>query len=289
MSIMGISEVSAMSDWTLPGAYEFRGHTVRYGASGAGAPIVLIHGTPFSSYEWRRIVPCLATHRRVFYYDLLGYGQSDRHGVPDVSLGVQNQLLAELLDHWHLDQPDVVAHDFGGTTALRCHLLDGRDYRTLTLIDPVALSPWGSPFSTQVRSHADVFRALPASIHDALVRAYIRSAHCRAMAEEDMFEYVRPWVGEVGQAAFYQQISQFDRRYTDEVEPQYSSVRCPTTILWGEEDRWIPIEMGRRLRECIPSARFQAVPNAGHLMHEDAPEAIVGALVDFLGRTRSGT
>jgi pimeloyl-ACP methyl ester carboxylesterase len=109
------------------------------------------------------------------------------------------------------------------------------------------------------------------------------------MAEEDMFEYVRPWVGEVGQAAFYQQISQFDRRYTDEVEPQYSSVRCPTTILWGEEDRWIPIEMGRRLRECIPSARFQAVPNAGHLMHEDAPEAIVGALVDFLGRTRSGT
>jgi pimeloyl-ACP methyl ester carboxylesterase len=289
MSIMGISEVSAMSDWTLPGAYEFRGHTVRYGASGAGAPIVLIHGTPFSSYEWRRIVPCLATHRRVFYYDLLGYGQSDRHGVPDVSLGVQNQLLAELLDHWHLDQPDVVAHDFGGTTALRCHLLDGRDYRTLTLIDPVALSPWGSPFSTQVRSHADVFRALPASIHDALVRAYIRSAHCRAMAEEDMFEYVRPWVGEVGQAAFYQQISQFDRRYTDEVEPQYFSVRCPTTILWGEEDRWIPIEMGRRLRECIPSARFQAVPNAGHLMHEDAPEAIVGALVDFLGRTRSGT
>jgi pimeloyl-ACP methyl ester carboxylesterase len=54
--------------------------------------------------------------------------------------------------------------------------------------------------------------------------------------------------------------------------------------LWGEEDRWIPIEMGRRLRECIPSARFQSVPKAGHLMHEDAPEAIVGALVDLLGR-----
>jgi pimeloyl-ACP methyl ester carboxylesterase len=284
MNIIGISEVSAMSDWTLPGVYEFRGHTVRYGASGAGAPIVLIHGTPFSSYEWRRIVPCLATHRRVFYYDLLGYGQSDRHGVPDVSLGVQNQLLAELLDHWQLDRPDVVAHDFGGTTALRCHLLNGRDYRTLTLIDPVALSPWGSPFSSQVRSNVDVFRALPASIHDALVRAYIRSSHCRDMAEEDMFEYVRPWVGEIGQAAFYQQISQFDRRYTDEVEPQYSSVCCPTTILWGEEDQWIPIEAGHRLRECIPSARFQAVPNAGHLMHEDAPEAIVGALVSFLGR-----
>jgi pimeloyl-ACP methyl ester carboxylesterase len=102
------------------------------------------------------------------------------------------------------------------------------------------------------------------------------------MAEEDILEYVRPWVGEVGQAAFYQQISQFDRRYTDEIELHYASVRCPTTILWGEEDQWIPIEAGHRLRERIPSARFQAVPNAGHLMHEDAPEAIVGAVLNFL-------
>lgn len=271
-----------MSDWTLPDTYEFRGHRVRYGASGAGAPVVLIHGTPFSSYVWRRIVPCLATQRRVFYFDLLGYGQSDQSGVADVSLGVQNHLLAELLDHWQLDRPDIVAHDFGGTTALRCHLLNGCDYRSLTLIDPVALSPWGSPFSSLVRAHVDVFRALPPAIHDALLRAYIRSSHSRPLPDEDLLEYVRPWIGEVGQAAFYQQISQFDRRYTDEVEPRYGSVRCPTAILWGQADQWIPIEAGHRLTERIPSARFQAVPNAGHLMHEDAPEAIVGAVLNFL-------
>jgi pimeloyl-ACP methyl ester carboxylesterase len=195
---------------------------------------------------------------------------------------VQNQLLAELLDHWDLDRPDIVAHDFGGTTALRCHLLNGRDYRSLTLIDPVALSPWGSPFSAQVRSHMDAFRTLPASIHDGILRAYIRSAHSRDMADEDIRQYLRPWVGEIGQAAFYQQISQFDRRYTDEVESKYASVRCPTAILWGEQDRWLPIEAGRRLKECIPSAQFQAIPHAGHLMHEDAPEAIVGAVIHFL-------
>ncbi len=50
----------------------------------------------------------------------------------DVSLGVQNQLLAQLLEHWRLDCPDVVAHDFGGATALRAHLLNGKDYRSLT-------------------------------------------------------------------------------------------------------------------------------------------------------------
>jgi pimeloyl-ACP methyl ester carboxylesterase len=223
----------------------------------------------------------------VFYFDLLGYGQSDRSAVPDVSLGVQNPLLAELLDHWQLDRPDIVAHDFGGTTALRCHLLNGREFRSLTLIDPVALSPWGSPFSSQVRANVDVFRALPAAFHEALLRTYIRSAHSRPLPEEDTLGYVRPWIGEVGQAAFYQQIAQFDRRYTDEVEPLYSSVRCPTSILWGEDDQWIPIDAGRRLKERLPSARFQAVRNAGHLMHEDAPEAIVSAILNFFTETPS--
>ena len=271
-----------MSTWILPSVFKFHGHKVQYGVSGSGPPIVLIHGTPFSSYVWRRIVPCLATERCVFYFDLLGYGQSDRTSVPDVSLGVQNQLLTALLDHWQLDRPDVVAHDFGGATALRCHLLNRRDYRSLMLIDPVALSPWGTAFDSQVRSHLDVFRSLPATIHEALVRAYIRDAHSRPMADTDVHEYLRPWVGDVGQGAFYRQMAQFDRRYTDEVERDYANVRCPTAILWGEEDQWLPIEAGHRLRERIPSARFQSVRNAGHLVHEDAPEAIIAALFSFL-------
>jgi pimeloyl-ACP methyl ester carboxylesterase len=271
-----------MSDWALAGTYSFRGHQVRYGVSGAGAPIVLIHGTPFSSYVWRRIVPCLAVHRRVYYFDLLGYGQSDQKDVRDVSLGVQNQLLTELLDHWQLDRPDVLAHDFGGATALRCHLLNGCAFHSLTLVDPVALSPWGIGFDGQVRANEWVFRALPPSIHEAVVRAYIRGASTRELPEADLVEYIRPWTGEVGQAAFYRQMSQFDLRYTDEVEPLYGTVRCPTLVLWGEEDRWLPIEVGYRLRDRIPASQFRAIAGSGHLMQEDAPEAIVGAVLEFL-------
>jgi len=69
-----------------------------------------------------------------------------------------------------------------------------------------------------------------------------------------------------------------------EVEPRYASVRCPTTIWWGQADQWIPIEAGHRVTERIPAARFHAVQNAGHLMHEDAPGAIVGAVLNFLSR-----
>jgi len=271
-----------MRRWQLEGEYQFRGQSVRYACTGEGPPLLFVHGTPFSSYVWHRIVPHFTRTHRVYYFDLLGYGQSEQREGQDVSLGVQNMLLAELLDHWALDNPDVVAHDFGGATALRAHLLNQRQFRSLTLIDPVALAPWGSPFVTHVRNHEAAFRGLPAYIHEAMLPAYIRGAVRRAIPDAELAPYLHPWQGEIGQAAFYRQIAQMDQRYTDAIEPLYGQVRCPTLILWGQEDRWIPVERGRQLMRAIPNARLCVVPDAGHLMQEDAPEAIVAALLQHL-------
>ena len=126
-----------------------------------GEPLVLLHGTPFSSDEWHRVAPILARYRRVYLYDMLGYGRSDKRAGQDVSLGAQTRLLEAFLEHFGLDRPDVLAHDFGGAIALRAHLLDGVDYRRLLLVDPVAARPWGSPFVQHVREHEAAFAGLP--------------------------------------------------------------------------------------------------------------------------------
>jgi pimeloyl-ACP methyl ester carboxylesterase len=266
----------------LSQSLEYAGQSVRYWVVGEGPPLVLIYGTPFSSVVWRRIAPHLARRRQVFYFDLLGYGRSDMRAGRDVSLGVQNRVLAALLDHWGAVRPDVVAHDFGGATALRALLLNNQRYRTLTLIDPVALAPWGSPFVRHVRQHEAAFAELPVYIHAAILPAYIAGAAHRPLSDEATKLYVEPWRSANGQAAFYRQIAQMDQRYTDEIESRYGEVNCPTQILWGEEDAWIPIERGRQLASRIPGAVFRPVPGAGHLVQEDAPEAIVAALLEFV-------
>jgi pimeloyl-ACP methyl ester carboxylesterase len=271
-----------MTEWLLNHAYTFRGQAVRYAVLGQGQPVVLVHGTPFSSYVWHRIAPYLAERRRVFVYDLLGYGQSEKREGQDVSLGVQNEVFTELIAHWQIDRPDVVAHDFGGTTALRAHLLNRRDFRTLTLIDPVALAPWGIGFDHHVRQHQAAFRDMPADIHRAILTTYIRGALGRQLSDAELDPYLRPWMGAEGQAAFYRQLVQFDQRFTDEIESRYGEVRCPIVILWGEEDRWLPIEHGRRLSMLIPAARLRPVAGSGHLMQEDAPEAIIAAIDPIL-------
>jgi len=276
----GVSTLAKM--WKLPGIFSFEGQYVRYGVRGEGMPIVLVHGTPFSSLVWRRIAPYLAEHRQVFMFDLLGYGQSEMRPAQDVSLGVQNRMFAALLEHWGLERADIVAHDFGGATTLRAHLLNDCDYRSLTLIDPVALAPWGSPFVRHVRAHELAFAGLTPDIHAAIVTAYIQGAAQRPLSADDLGLYAEPWFGATGQAAFYRQIAQMDQRFTDEIESRYGEMRCPVMILWGEDDEWIPISRGRQLAHRIGGARFRAVPEAGHLMQEDAPEAIIAALLDFL-------
>ncbi|MBV7483964.1 alpha/beta fold hydrolase [Bordetella sp. BOR01] len=277
-----MSSVNKNAPPMLAHRYDFEGQAVRYGVWGQGRPLVLLHGTPFSAVVWRRIAPLLARGRQVYAYDLLGYGQSEQRDGQDVSLATQGRLFAALLRHWKLARPDVVAHDFGGATALRAALLEGCAYGSLTLIDAVALAPWGSPFARHAREHQAAFAGMPPYVHAAILKAYIQGAAHRPLADDVMALYTLPWTGSTGQAAFYRQAGQADQRYTNDIEHRYGEIDCPVMILWGEDDAWLPIERGRALAQRFRGADFRPVPQAGHLMQEDAPEAIVAHLSEFL-------
>ena len=245
---------------------------------------MLVHGTPWSSFVWRQIAAALRVTHTVYVFDLPGFGASEKRGGQDVSLDAQGRVFAELLDRWGLARPFVVAHDIGGAIALRATLLHRREFAGLALLDPVALSPWGSPFYRLVRAHPDVFEALPAPIHAAVVEAYIRSALPMPIAANVLDALVSPWLVGEGKAALYRQIAQGDERHTDEFRPRLGELGCPTLIVWGECDPWIPLERGHELARLIPQAQLRTIPNAGHLIQEDAPGEVLEHLLAFINR-----
>ncbi|MEV0598639.1 alpha/beta hydrolase [Streptomyces sp. NPDC050315] len=270
--------------WQLSRTFASTAGTVRWERFGPedADPVVLLHGTPFSSYVWQEIARALAPRYQVYVWDMPGYGASEKREGQDVSLAAQGEVFAELLAHWELTRPSVVAHDFGGAVALRAHLLHGAEYSRLALVDPVALAPWGSPFFRLVGEHAPVFEQLPPALHLALVREYIRSASHRGLSDDVAGELARPWSGETGQAAFYRQIAQADQRYTDEIQEKYAGIDLPVAVCWGTEDTWIPVAKAHELAAAIPGARLQLIADAGHLVPLDAPAPLLAALLDFL-------
>ncbi len=159
-----------------------------------------------------------------------------------------------MLDHWQIQQPAVIGHDFGGATLLRTYLLNSRNFEKIVLIDPVAVSPWGSSFFQHVKKHEDAFVGVPDYIHEAIVRAYVRTAACKPLDDNTLTMIIAPWLGENGKAAFYRQIAQSDSAHTDAVQSHYAEISSPVLILWGYEDVWIPLEKGKALHDMIPNS-----------------------------------
>ncbi|MEM1256106.1 MAG: alpha/beta hydrolase [Cyanobacteria bacterium P01_H01_bin.21] len=269
-------------NWHLDQTIKTSAGAVAAGTAGNGPDLILAHGWPWSSFSWHRIIPQLAEHFRVYWYDMPGYGRSDKHDQQRTSLDVQGQIFAEMLDHWQLERPLVVAHDFGGATTLRAHLLHRCDFERYVLMNVVAMRPWGSEFFEHVGRHVDAFLGLPPHIHRAVVEAYIKGAIVNELEHKDFEQLVEPWLSEEGRISFYRQFAQADEKYTAEVEPLYGEIRCPVKILWGKNDPWIPLERGRALHALIPQASFEVLNDVGHLPQLEAPKLVSEQLLEFL-------
>lgn len=270
-----------MSSWELSKSYDFEGREIRYDRVGDGPSMVLVHGTPWSSYNLRHLIQQLSKEYTVYFFDLLGYGQSCM-AEGNVSLGAQNKVLSSLLNHWKLDNPIIVGHDFGGATVLRTHLLNKWSFKKIILIDPVAVSPWGSPFFKHVNKHEAAFSGVPDYIHEAVVRSYVQTAAFKPLDDATLEGIVSPWTSEQGKPAFYRQIAQADSKYTDEVQVLYPTITTPTLILWGREDSWIPLERAEELHGLIPESVLRVIDDAGHLVIEEKPDELVKGILDFI-------
>lgn len=151
--------------------FAYQGQTVAWGSMGHGDPIILIHGFPWSAQAWREIAPWLSKNHKVFYFDMLGAGLSEKNDQQNVTESVQSDLLEALVGHWELKRPQVVGHDFGGLAALRGHFINGIEYSKLHLVNVVAVLPSGSPFYSHVANYEPAFAGLPDYTHEALFRA----------------------------------------------------------------------------------------------------------------------
>lgn len=268
------------------------GHDVAYRLAGDGSTILLIHGMAGSSRTWRDVMPALAGHHRVLAPDLLGHGSSGKPA-GDYSLGAHASLLRDLMERLGIDRATVVGQSLGGGVAMqfsyqfpeRCDRLvlvsSGGLGRDVTLLLR-ALSLPGAEWVLHV--------ATPRFVRDRgnTISRWLRDKGVRSGRLAEMWRAYESLGDAQSRAAFFrtlravvepsgQAISAQDRLYLAEA--------MPTLIIWGDDDRIIPVEHARTAAAAIPNSRLEIFEGVGHFPQAEAPERFVEVLSDFMTST----
>ncbi len=272
------------------------GHRMAYRRGGTGPVLLLLHGIAGSSQTWIPAMELLAQEYTVIAPDFVGHGHSDKPS-GDYSLGNFANWMRDLLAVLGIDRATVVGQSFGGGVAMqfayqfpdRCErlvLVDagglGRDVNwvlrlvtlpaaeyVLPVVFPSFVRDWGDSVARLAERVG--FRSVPAVEVWHSYRSLTQVEHRRAFVRT-----MRSVIDPGGQT-----VSAMDRLYLAE--------QIPTLIVWGEQDRIIPVAHAYEALKAAPHSRLEVLPGVGHFPQSEAPEAFVAILTDFLTTTEPGT
>lgn len=252
------------------------------GAGGATLPpLLLVHGLFTTHYAFAKLIPVLATTRRVVAVDLPGCGDSD-HPHPQIADDYSADWLAETCLHTMgvlgIETFDVLGHDYGGAVAITMASRFRRAVRRLAVLDAVALSlslPLGGTLGIAPSLGVEVFRR-------TLRRADLRKFLVQGLSTPELLDEcdVDVYWDRLGRRgarqathAMLTQLSEMVR-----LRERLGSLELPTRIIWGDRDELVPLRQGQRLEQLIEGARLDVIEGCGHNPAFERPDEVARAV-----------
>lgn len=263
------------------------GHELHYTDEGPrdGRLLLLLHGFSSSVFTWRNARRALAdAGYRVIALDLLGSGASARPNGLVYDTQNQARLVAAFMRNLGLDQAHLIGHSFGGRLAMQLALIAPERVKSLALIAPEAFATRRPAVAKVVAMPVIGYPLTFYSTSPLLVRAGLAYvSYDKAWLTPDAVKgYAAPlYVKGSVRAQIAQSRSPKDAGDLS-VPGNASRIAQPTLLLWGERDPIFPASDGERLAAQMPLARLTVIRNAGHVLHEENPEATLDALLAWL-------
>jgi pimeloyl-ACP methyl ester carboxylesterase len=258
------------------------GTRVRYVRRGSGPPVLLIHGFASSLYTWKDVLPVLAASHDVVALDMPAHGESDVPG--EMRAALFPQVAVGLMDRLGLERASLVGNSLGGAVAVAVAAHHPTRVDRLVLIDAAGYNfaqqdrPWILRLAGATRG-GTVLERLP--VQRRLATTALRQVvhDDRLVTADRVDEYVTPLERPgVIRALGALLASGGDLGFPGIV----GSVRAPTLVVWGREDRWIPVEHAERFAAALPGSRVEVIDGCGHMPQEERPEDVARLVAAFL-------
>ncbi len=260
----------------------------RFWASGdEGTIVILLHGIGDAVETWGSNISALAEHHRVYALDLVGFGHSDKPSIqPSLSFGAQ--FVSDFMETQHIERISLIGNSMGGAISLQFALQFPDKLERLVLESGASLgkeitpvfrlfsipligecltrpSHWGTAWLLKQVAHD------PALITDEMVELYYQLSSLPG-AQKSFLSAMRVGVNFLGQRP------QFVRSILDHL----GKITRPTLIIWGQQDRIIPVAHAQVARDRIPNAELHILDSCGHGPHFEHPEEYNRLVLEFL-------
>lgn len=262
--------------------FDFEGVSVAYQQLGAGAPVLMLHGSgPGASSigNWRTVLGPLAECFEVFAMDLVGFGESGRKpAAPYFDYAMWVRQAQAMLARIPGERVGVIGHSLSGSLALTLASLDHRVAAVMTTgamggsFEPVEETRriWTCP-----RNRQELFMALSGIIHDASV------------IDEPYLKAREPVVFAPGYADYFDAMFAGDpRQYVDAAkldDATLARVKCPVRMLHGREDRGFPPSNSIDLADRLPQADLMLLAQCSHSVAFERSSTFLAQAREFFG------
>jgi pimeloyl-ACP methyl ester carboxylesterase len=275
---------------------ELHGDRIAYRAAGddrGPETLLLIHGMAGSSATWRNVIPKLARNYRVVAPDLLGHGLSAKPR-GDYSLGAFAVWLRDLLDQLGIPRATVVGQSLGGGIAMQFAYQHRDRCDRVVLIGSGGLGPelnWMLRLLSAPGAEFLLPALAPKPVLDAgnTVRAWLISAGLRSPRGAEIWSAYSSLSDADSRHAFLRtlrSVVDYRGQAVSALNRLHMTAQLPVMLVWGDDDRIIPVAHGHAAHQAVPGSRLEILPGIGHFPHVEAPDQVTELLADFIATTQ---
>lgn len=267
--------------------------------SGQGHGLVLVHGFGGNTCSWKDFMPSLAQTRRVVALDLLGHGQSPKPEDGEYTIENQARLVLNTCDELLLNRFVLAGHSYGGAVSLELALQmfhgehlhadalgipsEQKRLEGLIVISGAAYPqkmPWHlkgmrSPFAVKLN------QLLPPEAQMRLVLLNLFQ-NPLLVTREIVRDYAAPMSSPGYHKALHETVKNLVPENFADIGERYRQLQIPTLLIWGENDRIVPVEIGRRLEKDLPNSDLHVLPDCGHMPMHEKPLDVLNIIIKWL-------